>query len=699
MTKALEILLLKASTAQKRGNREEAAQIYRHILAQIPNHARARKGLAELANGPAGPAAGPASGTIGQPANPPANPPALQAELDQLAALMRANDAAAVAARAEALIAQYPDVAVLHDLLGGANLQLGRFDAAAAALSRVVRLNPDHGEAHFRLGLALLELRQADQAAAVLARAAQLLPDNPRVFLNLASALKQQDKPEETIAALRHALAIQPDFPEALFNLGNTLKSLRRFDEAIASYRAAIALRPDFVMAINNLANAYRECKRLDDAIAAYRQVLAIKPDFAEVHYNLGNALLDAGRIGEAVGAFRHVVAQRPDDARALNSLGSALGQANSADEAIDAFRRAIVQAPDYAEAHNNLGTALLDLGRIDEAAASYDRALAISPDYPDAHFNTGLIHLTRGDFATGWPLYEWRKRKTHPVGNRSFAAPLWLGEPSLEGRTILVHHEQGLGDTIQFIRYAPLLRERGARVIVSVQDALVPLLAGTFPDVELVGDSFAGAVDYHVPMLSLPLALGTRIETIPATVPYLAASPARIARWRERLGSHGFRIGICWHGNPTPLNPGRSFPLDMFRGVAALPGVRLISLHKGEGEAQLAQQGDGLRVETLGPDFDGAGGAFMDTAAVMTLCDLVITLDTSVAHVAGALGVPVWVALKHMADWRWLLRRDDTPWYPTMRLFRQDSPNDWPSAFARIEAALAPLVAERQVA
>lgn len=693
LTKALEILLLKAKNAEMRGSREEAAQIYRHILAQIPNHARARKALAQLGNGADGHTTSPASATAVGPA---ADATALRAEVDQLNALARGNDMAAVAARAETLIARYPDVAALHNLLGSAYLQLGRIEAGAQALSRVVQLTPDHGEAHFQLGLAQLELRQADQAVASLSQAARLLPDNPRVFLNLASALKQQDKPQETIAVLRHALALQPDFPEALFNLGNTLKAMRNFDEAIANYHAAIALRPDFVMAINNMANALRESRRTDEAIAAYRKVLAIKPDFVEVSYNLGNALLDAGNIEDAIAEFRKVVAQRPEDARALNSLGSALGQDNCAGEAVEAFQRAIAVAPDYAEAHNNLATSLLDLGRIDEAAAAYDRALAINPDYADAHFNKGLIHLTRGDFATGLPLYEWRKRKSHPVANRTVPAPLWLGEQALDGRTILVHHEQGLGDTIQFIRYAPLLRARGARVIVSVQDALVPLLAGIYPDVELVGDSFGGAVDYQVPLLSLPLALGTRLETIPAAVPYLAAKPVRIARWRERLGDHGFKIGICWHGHASPLNPGRAFPLDMFRGIAALPGVRLISLHKGQGEAQLERQGNGLRVETLGSDFDGAG-AFMDTAAVMTLCDLVITLDTSVAHVAGALGVPVWVALKHMADWRWLLHREDTPWYPTMRLFRQDTPNDWNSVFGRIEAALAPLVAERQ--
>lgn len=688
MTKALEILLLKAKTAEKRGNRDEAAQIYRHILAQIPDHARARKALAQLGDGAARPAA---------PGTAPADKAALQAELDQLSALLRANDAAAVVARAEALIARYPDAAVLHDLLGGACLQLGRFDAAARALSRVVQLNPNHGEAHFRLGLALLELRQPEQAVTALQHAAHVMPRNPHVLLNLASAFKQLDKSEETIAALRQALVIQPDFPEALFNLGNTLKALHRHDEAIANYEAVIALRPDFVMAINNMGNSHRECRRTDEAVAAYRKALEIKPDFIEIYYNLGNTLLDAGRIDEAIAEFRKATALRPDDATGLNSLGSALGQGNNASEAIDAFQRALALTPGHAEVHNNLATSLLDMGRIDEAIASYDRALEIRPDYADANFNRGLVHLTQGEFDAGWRLYEWRKQKTNPVGNRTYPAPLWLGEPSLEGRTILVTHEQGLGDTIQFIRFAPLLRARGARVIVSVQDALVPLLAGIYPDIELVGDRFDGAVDFYVPMLSLPLALGTRVDTIPADIPYLAASPARVARWREHLGSDGFKIGICWQGNPTPLHPGRSFPLEMFRGIAALPGVRLISLHKGEGESQIDSLDNGFRVETLGPDFDGAGGAFMDTAAVMTLCDLVITLDTSVAHVAGALGVPVWVALKHMADWRWLLNREDTPWYPTMRLFRQDRAKDWPSAFARIEAALAPLLAERQ--
>lgn len=703
MNKAVELLFLKAKNAERQGNPGDAAGIYRQILGQFPGNDRAQKALAQLVSrqqqqqqqtSDAAPNPAPASSGL-RPG------PLPEAIVRELAGLLRARDAARVIARVEVLVPQYLDAAPLLEALGKAYLQLGRPRSAANAFTQAISLQPDHAEAHFHLGTALLKQGKADTALAVFRKTATLMPDHPGTYLNIANALKELGRTDETVAALRHALAIKPDFMEARFNLANSLKNQGHFDEAIESYRTAIALRPDFMQAHYNLGNAFRDAKQLAEAAEAYRQTVALAPEFGEGYQSLGNALLELGQQPEAVAALRQAVALRPGDASALFCLASALGQSGHFDEAIAGFRKALEIEPDRAEIYNNFATTLLEAGHIDEAAAAYAKVMERLPNHSDGQFNSGVVHLLKGDFATGLPLYEWRRTKTNPVIIRDFAMPLWLGKEPLSGKSILIHCEQGLGDTIQFIRYAPLLQAQGARVTVSVQDVVLPLLSGLHPGITVTGTAVSGQFDYHVPLLSLPLALGTRLDTIPAPIPYLHADPARAETWRERLGPEGFRIGVCWQGNPTLQNPRRAFGIEMLAGLGALPGVRLISLHKGQGLTQLADLPAGMRVEWPGSDFDEprplGPGAFIDTAAVMTLCDLVVTLDTSVAHLAGALGVPVWVALKHTPDWRWLLDREDSPWYPSMRLFRQDRPGDWASIFRRIETAAAPLAAARQ--
>lgn len=703
MNKAVEILFLKAKNAEKQGNRAEAVRLYRNILDQFPANDRAQKALTQLlaqqqqqqqqqASDPSQDLPPPASGL--KPG------PLPKAIIDELAGLLQSRNAAAVIARVEALVPQYLDAAPLLEALGKAYLQMERAKPAANAFAQAISLQPDHAEAHFHLGTALLRQGKAKAALAVFRKTATLMPDYPGTYLNIANALKELGRPEEAVDALRQALAIKPDFMEALFNLANTLKSQGKLDEAIDTYRAAIALRPDFMQAHHNLGNACRDAKRMAEAAEAYHQTVRLAPEFGEGYQSLGNALLELGLQAEAVVALRKAVELRPGEASTLFCLGSALGQSGHFDEAISLFEKTLTIEPGRPDVYNNYATVLLEAGRTAEAGAAYAKVIALAPDHSDGQFNTGVVSLLQGDFATGLPLYEWRRTKTNPVVIRDFAMPLWLGKEPLAGKSILVHCEQGLGDTIQFIRYARLLHDQGARVAVSVQDVVLPLLSGFHPGITVIGTTVTGQFDYHVPLLSLPLALGTRLETVPATIPYLHADPARVDIWRDRIGSHGFRIGICWQGNPTLQNPRRAFGIEMLAGLGALPGVRLISLHKGQGLSQLADLPPGMRVESLGDDFDEpqprGPGAFIDTAAVMTLCDLVVTLDTSVAHLAGALGVPVWVALKHAPDWRWLLDREDSPWYPSMRLFRQDSPGDWASIFARIEAAAAPLAALR---
>jgi Tetratricopeptide repeat len=357
-------------------------------------------------------------------------------------------------------------------------------------------------------------------------------------------------------------------------------------------------------------------------------------------------------------------------------------------DEALASYDKALALKPDYAEVFNNRGNTLLELKRVDEALASYDKALALKPDYAEAHWNEALLRLLTGDFSRGWAQYEWRwERKEFPSKRPDVNALPWRGE-ELRGRSILVFSEQGLGDVIQFVRYLPLLLEREANVTFLTSEKLIRLLRPLTAKIAVISAVKQNAIyDFQCALMSLPHQFNTNLSSIPNNVPYLAAGEELVARWKVRIGEHGFKIGIAWQGNPkAPADRGRSIPLAEFIPLSRVPGVRLISLQKHHGLDQLNRLQSDWNIETLGDDFDNGPDAFVDTAAVMEVLDLIITSDTSIAHVAGALGRPTWLALKHVPDWRWMLDREDSPWYPTMRLFRQSAREDWTSAFALIE-------------
>ncbi len=399
------------------------------------------------------------------------------------------------------------------------------------------------------------------------------------------------------------------------------------------------------------------------------------------------------GRWDEATRVYEAALRRNKDNFDLLNLTATAHAHGGRFAKAVGLIGEALRIRPQPASAyvaHGNLGYALQQLRRLDEALASYDKAISLKSDYADAHFNRSLLLLLAGRFDEGWHGYEWRKKKKGPVGNRTFPRPLLAGLDDIDGKTVLVHAEQGLGDAIQFCRYARLLQERGAIVLLAPPRVLRRLFASLGGGIRLVDpDQPDLSFDYHVPLMSLPLLLGTSLATIPAKAPYLHADAEDIARWRRRLGDKGLKIGICWQGSPSNTgNARRSFPVTCFASLARQPGVRLISLQKGDGTEQLDALPRDMAVETLG-DFDAAGNAFVDTAAVMNCLDLVITSDTSVAHLAGALGVPAWIALNHVPDWRWMLDRADSPWYPSVRLFRQKAAGDWQGVFEEIERAL----------
>jgi tetratricopeptide (TPR) repeat protein len=597
----------------------------------------------------------------------------------------------AVAALGAALEHQPQDVEVRHNY-AVALARHGRFEEAIGHLREVVRLNPQAVDAHGNLALACWQAGQHESAVAAYRRVAELRPDAAEPHHQLANALRHQGRHAEAIAGYRRVLELQADHADAWHNLGLAQAQNRQGNDAVASYREALRLRPDFPEAHNNLGIVLEEQGKLDEAVASFRESLRLKPDAPETLSNLGVALAGQGKHQEALACYYEALRIQPDSAEAHNNLGNALRAEGLVEESIAHHRRALEIKPGYAEAHNNLGIAFVQQGDFDQALAAYTRAVDLKPEYADAHMNRSLGWLALGDFARGWPEYEWRWRG-RSMSPRPFPQPPWDGSP-LGERTILLHAEQGLGDTLQFVRYARLVQARGARVVVEAPRPLLPLLQRCRGIDRLVGQGDKlPDFDVHAPLLSLPGLLGTTLTTVPAAVPYLEADPALAAQWRQELARlPGFKVGVAWQGSAKYKGDRfRSVPLRHFAPLARVPGVRLIPLQKGPGLEQKATAG--VPLTELGRPLDEAAGPFMDTAAVLQSLDLFITSDSAIAHLAGALGMPAWLVLPHSPDWRWLRQREDSPWYPTMRLFRQQRRGDWDDVFLRVADELARVV------
>lgn len=464
-----------------------------------------------------------------------------------------------------------------------------------------------------------------------------------------------------------------------------------RCAEAESWYRRALPERPEDADLWSNLGTAVWFLGRLDEAEDCYRRACRIQPDGHSFVNNLGNVQRARGRFAEAEASYRRALELEPEAIEARINLGVALSDLGSLEESEALLRESVALRPDIPDAHLNLGTTLTRLGRWEEAAGSYEEALRRRPDYPEAHRNLAMYRLGVGDYERGWPEYEWRRR-CHGKGLPGGGRPVWSGE-DLEGKTILLHAEQGFGDTIQFARYAALVRGRGAAsVTLACAEPLVRLFARSalFDRVVAVGGPLP-PTDYQVLLMSLPAIFGTTLAAVPATAaPYLAVDAAGAERWRRVLEpAGGFKIGIAWQGNPAyPGDSRRSFPLAAFARLAEVPGVRLIRLQHGRGSEQLDRLDGRFPVEDPWRSAGKSDWDFLDSAALIANLDLVATPDSALGHLAGALGAPVWVALPYASEWRWLRDRDDSPWYPSLRLFRQRRAGDWDDVFARISAA-----------
>jgi len=557
-----------------------------------------------------------------------------------------------------------PNAAEYRSTLGRIHTRLGQPEEAIACYLQALALRPSPPRAatiHNSLGAVLIGAGHRDQARSAFTTAIALDPAYAEAHNNLANVNQLDSRMEEAAAGYRQALALDPGYGEARANLaralhaaGNQLHESARYAEATAAYTESLALAPDCAEAHYNLAVTHTIEKRIEAARDCYESALRLKPDYAEAHNNLANVLLALGETEAALASYRQALAHRPDYLEARYNLGVALQNAERFDEAVVVYGDALDQKPDHADAHNNLGGIALAQAQPRQALAHYRQALACKPDHEDAAWNLGLAHLSLGEFEPGWEGYEARTRqKGFPATD--VPQPRWQGE-DLEGKTILLWAEQGLGDTIQFIRYVKLVKQRGARVIVECQPRLAPLLGGTAGiDHLVIKGELLPEFDCHSPLLSLPRLFGTRLDSIPAAVPYLAVPEDRRARWRAALDAYpGFRIGLSWGGS-TANTKGRkrSIPLACLARLADLPGVRLFSLQRGAQAAELEALPPG-RIVALEDDSTDV----LDTAAIVAGLDLVITVDTMTTHLAGALARPVWT----LAALRAGLALDDGP-------------------------------------
>ena len=567
--------------------------------------------------------------------------------------------------------------------------QQGHLAEAEAGYRRVLALDPRHVDAIHMMGALALQVGKAGPAVQLLDEAARLSPGNPAIASNLASALRRAGRPEDALTSVRRALTLAPGFTDALQNLANILEDLNRHDEAAEAIAQLIAGQGPSVERYLRLASLHINGNQPEAAIDVLYDLLGMDPLSAAAYTNLGVAFRRLNRVEEATAAYRTGLALAPDDAGLLNNYGIALKDLDRPEDAVDYFHRALEAQPNAANSWLNLSLAENDLMHNDQAIHAARRAVAADPALPPAHTALSMALLMRGELTEGFAEYEWRSRMADfSSPRRSFAAPAWQGEDP-RGRTIIVHDEQGVGDAIQFARYAPLLTAMGARVFLECNSQLVRLLEG-MAGVEGVITRFGTLPphDFQVSLLSLPHLLGTTLDTIPAAVPYLSAKPDLTAHWAARLRDHaGLKVGLVWAGNPEFKGDRlRSPGLAAFRPLFDVPGVTLIALQKGSG------RGDLSGADWLPPHFVDPNEAirdFADTAAIMANLDLIVSSCTGPAHLAGALGRPTWTVIPFSPDWRWMEQREDTPWYPTMRLFRQDRRGDWGPVIQRLATAL----------
>ena len=574
----------------------------------------------------------------------------------------------------------------------------GRLNEAIDSYTNAIRVRPDFQEAYYNLGNLYKKKGFNDKAVKNYSIAVKLQPDSPAAYNNLGICLNTLKRFEQAVDSYIKAIGMKPDYAEAYNNLGLTLQDQGYWAQAVEKFETAITLKPDHSGAYYNLGFALNELGEFDGAVMNYRRSIQLKPDFADAHSNIGAILKTEGKIEDAIFHYRKALEYCVDKAEIYNNLGNALEKSGRINVAIEMIQRALEERPDFAEAYNNLGVALNSQGSYMAAVKNYEKALELKPELAEARFNRATIDLLFGRFSRGWQGYEWRLKKKHwkDIYPLRHNLPRWDGSPFPEKR-LYVHDEQGFGDTIQFVRYLPRVKALGGSVILGTRKPLLGCLQGIEEideviDRSAVGDPTAGC-DLVVPLLSLPGIFGTDLNNIPSEIPYLHPQEAKVSYWKHMVNGQGFKIGLVWAGNPDhEKDHVRSTALNDLISLADIPGVHLFGLQKGIPSGQATEIPSESGFINLGPKLKD----FSDTAAVMANMDLIISVDTAAAHLAGALGLPVWTLVYFSPDWRWMLDRDDSPWYPTMRLFRQSKRDDWEGVIFQLTSELKKAVQKR---
>jgi len=640
---------------------------------------------------------------------------------DGFASHQKGDVARAQALYRQALALQPDHVDALH-LLGLVELGRNNYGEALALIDQAIAIEGNNADLYYNRGVVCDKLQDHAGAISCYAAAIRITPSFFKAFNNMACSFLRMNDFDAALRNFDKAIALRPGYAEAYYNRGNAFRGLKQYDAALRSYDSAIAfkrdhieahanrgavlmelgrhdaarqsfdqviaLRPDHAMAHYNRGVVLGELRQYDAALQSYDRSIALMPDNPEAYYGRGNLLKELDRAEAALQSYGRALALKPDHAEASNNAGIVLIGLRRHDEALRTLDQAIAIDPAYAEAYHNRAYALVELGRHDAAIKDDEAAIALKPDYADAHMGLALCLLQLGRFAEGWAKYEWRWRaRLFSSPKRDFAAPLWLGDAPLAGKTILLHAEQGMGDTLQFCRYAKLVSDLGGAVILEVERPLVTLLRHLDGVARIVGKGDdLPPFDTHCPLLSLPLAFKTTVATIPGFSRAITSDAERLAKWRQRLGPRTKpRIGVVWSGRATHMNDhNRSIAMSRFVSILS-DDVEWISLQTEVRDADRTIMSSHPWLRHFGDEIRD----FSDTAALCDLVDRVITVDTSVAHLAGAMGKPVWILLPYNPDWRWLLERSDSPWYPSATLYRQNRGEDWGAVIARVRADL----------
>lgn len=573
---------------------------------------------------------------------------------------------------------------------GMALYRLDRPDEAITCFKRCLEHQPAHMPTLFNLANMLHATRQWSEATQYYGQILELAPERIEILCNLGVNFLASGDGLNAAASFRRALVLQPAHVDASFNLGALLQSQGKHKEAVEIYANALEAQPDLSLLRLPLANAYRALGKWMECAKEYRNILRTEPDHVGALFNFGLALQIQGHHDEAIACYHHARELDPDNHDVLINLGAVLEETQQFETALACYEQALLINPSSVEAHINTAAILTLQGRLAESIASFDRALEIAPNNPDAHYSRGLSLLRMGDYKEGWKEYDYRWLSVDAPLKPEYHGEQWLGDSDLQGKTILLYAEQGLGDTIQFVRYVELVAARGAKIVLAVPAALIPLLKGLDGVDRLVAQNEAGslpAFDFQCALLSLPAAFKSELSTIPKRCPYLYAPSERVTYWMSRLAKNGKpKIGLAWAGNPQHKNDKvRSTPLSNLSPLWSSGNRAFLSLQKDIPARDAALLNQTASIEDLSASLTD----FAETAAIIASLDLLITVDSSLAHLAGAMNVPVWIMLPYLPDFRWLMGRQDSPWYPSARLFRQSGTGDWASVVDAINTAL----------